>query len=559
MGRGAVRLPGPLQTGRCPVNLLLLSTGGGGGNIVRSVKTLFHRDLAVTEHANAEYADRLKAAVTTCCIDTNEFSLMDLPAEERLVIGPRTTRRLGARHNPDVAQEALAESRSEVEALISRHSVIVLVGTGGKGTGAGTIFPLAQMARRLKKLVVPIFVRPSFERHEVDKRRYDHASAVSRQFDAAHIRLVEVLNDRGYSDVDPQPQSTVWERMNLPIARGLRGLIYVLWDLSQIDPSDLATLFAGQGRLRIGFGEIDPAAGREPTDEQVEHAVRDCWQNPYYAFGKPAGTSLICIQGDWSNVVDARIKGGLAALAMGKAANSPYTPLFARALHAPRPWGVTALFAEYTGVHVPLDIDWPLERGNVGTIATAVPISEATPTGVADETVESPAVAEIMDKPPEMPAARAPVFASLWEFAVAVNRSDPAAVALAGDGAATSMPIEGADVRKLIGTVWFRGVAPRLSDEWRARLLNALVEILEVPDQAVRIGRRTAHLKGLSYAELQDVARTSLPDAVRADVDLLLTVGRLWGADAIELVRFTPGVNHQEPSKFAGLLAGLRI
>jgi hypothetical protein len=49
--------------------------------------------------------------------------------------------------------------------------------------------------------------------------------------------------------------------MNVPIARGLRGLIYVLWDLSQVDPSDLSILFAGKGRLRIGFGEIDPPEG----------------------------------------------------------------------------------------------------------------------------------------------------------------------------------------------------------------------------------------------------------------------------------------------------------
>ena len=34
------------------------------------------------------------------------------------------------------------------------------------------------------------------------------------QFDAAGIRLVEILNDRGYVDTDPQPQSVVWERMN---------------------------------------------------------------------------------------------------------------------------------------------------------------------------------------------------------------------------------------------------------------------------------------------------------------------------------------------------------
>ena len=224
------------------------------------------------------------------------------------------------------------------------------------------MFPVVQMARAQRKLVIPIFVRPSFERHEVDKRRYDHALNVVERFDSAKIRLIEILNDQGYADTDPQPQSVVWERMNRPIARGLRGLVYVLSDLSQVDPSDLSMLFAGGGRLRMGFAEIDPADGQDPSAEQVADAVRACWQNSYYSFSKPVGTSLVCIQGHWSNIVDAGIKGGLAAMATAGVRESLYTPLYARAVQAPRPWGVTALFAEDTGVHAPLDIDWSSER-----------------------------------------------------------------------------------------------------------------------------------------------------------------------------------------------------
>ena len=108
----------------------------------------------------------------------------------------------------------LEESRAEIERLISRFGVVVIVASGGKGTGAGTMFPLAEIARRQRKLVIPIFVRPSFERHEVEKQRYDHALQVAEQFDAAKIRLIEILNDRGYVETDPQPQAVVWERMN---------------------------------------------------------------------------------------------------------------------------------------------------------------------------------------------------------------------------------------------------------------------------------------------------------------------------------------------------------
>jgi cell division GTPase FtsZ len=571
------------------MHILLLSAGGGGGNILRSLKATFRRDLAVTQKGDPRYAERLRRAVTTRFLDTNEFALSDLPREERFLIGSRTTGRLGARHDPEVALQALDESRGDVEALFSRYSIIVLIGTGGKGTGSGTMFPLAQIARQHKKLVIPIFVRPSFERHEVDKRHYDHAVRAIEQIDAAGIRLIEILNDRGYAEHDPQPQPVVWERMNVPIARGLRGLIYVLRDLSQVDPSDLSILFAGHGRLRIGFAEIDPPDGCEPSDELVEHAARRCCDNPYYAFHKPAGTSLICIQGDWSNLVDAKIKGRLAA-AMGADARSPYSPLYARAVGMPRPWGVTALFAEHTGTHRPLDVDWSLERGlrtSAGSHRTVgesvaveeVPLVAAESTALdsrahrtlaRDESLDSRAHRTLArDEPAErdtdqsdrtvVKPPRALAFATFWEFAVALNRSDPAAVALAGDGAASDIPIDGVELRKLLGTMWFRTVLARLSGHWRARVLDVLIESAAVPDHAVKVGRQTMHLRELTFEQLQEIgSKIMVPDWVRPDLDLLITVGRFWGADAVKRFRFVEAPERHQPSMMESLLDRFR-
>ena len=120
----------------------------------------------------------------------------------------------------------------------------------------------------------------------------------------------------------------------------------------------------------------------------IDEAIQTCWQNSYYAFEKPTGTSLVCIQGDWSNVADAKIKGRLAALAAGSGADTPYTPLYARALRAPRPWGITALFAEDTGTHAPLAVDWVVDqRATPLGCPCPSPTSAAAP---ADEQVEMP-------------------------------------------------------------------------------------------------------------------------------------------------------------------------
>jgi len=556
------------------VSILLLSSGGGGGNILRSLKALFRRDLVVTQKADARYAERLRRALTTRFIDTNEFSLADVPKEERLVIGSTTTKRIGSMHNPELARKALDESKKEVESLLSRHSVVIVIGTGGKGTGAGTIFPIARMARQQKKLVIPIFVRPSFERHEVEKRRFDHALKVAEQFDAAGIRLMEILNDRGYIDTHPEPQPVVWERMNLPIARGLRGLIYVLWDLSQVDPSDLSILFGGHGRLRIGFSELDPPAGHEPGDEQIQAAVRGCWDNPFCAFDGPVGTSLVCIQGDWSNVVDGKIKGQIAALALRQAADSPYNPLYTRAVGAPRPWGVTTLFAEHTGNHPPLEIDWSAEkrvalRFNGASETDSVPVEELDEAIIsASPNVDMTPIPEVMpvvvaaaDTPAESPSEpeASTSFSTFWDFARAVNRSDPAALALAADGAESEIPMEAPELRKLLSTFWFRSVFPRLSKHWQNRILNVVTEHASIQDHTIGKGRNAVHLSEMTSEQRQRMmSDPTLPDEVRADLQLVATVTMLWGEDALKRFEFVPASPAPDSSRLAALLQPFR-
>jgi len=297
-------------------------------------------------------------------------------------------------------------------------------------------------------------------------------------------------------------------------------------------------LFAGHGRMRIGFGEIDPPVGSDPPDQMVEIAARQCCDNPYYAFRKPAGTSLICIQGDWSNVVDAKIKGRLAT-AIGVDSRSPYSPLYARALGTPKPWGVTALFAEYTGAHPPLEIDWSLERGVRAAAVSQESVTEPDATeGSFRAVAESPTRAEpAADPHPEQ--ARGRPFATFWEFAVAVNRSDPAALALASNGVTSEIHFDGAEVKRLITTMWFRSVIPRLSREWRDRVLEVLIDSVLLTDHPVKLGWQSMHLRELSYAQLQELAaRIPVLDVVRPDLDLLIAVGRLWGADSVKRFRF---------------------
>jgi hypothetical protein len=76
-----------------------------------------------------------------------------------------------------------------------------------------------------------------------------------------------------------------------------------------------------------------------------------------------------------------------------------------------------------------------------------------------------------------------------------------------------------------------------------------------VSDHPVKLGRQTMHLRELTYAQLQEVgARTLVPDVVRPDLDLLITVGRFWGADAVKRLRFVDAPDQPRTSKVESLL-----
>src|SRR5262249_15052847 len=211
----------------------------------------------------------------------------------------------------------------------------------------------------------------------------------------------------------------------------------------------------------------------------------------------------------------------------------PQSPLHARAVGTRKPGGVPALCAEDTGAHPPLEIDWSLERG---VRSAAVPQESVTEPVTTEEPsralAESPTRAERPADQAHVEQPRGRPFSTFWEFAVAVNRSDPAALALASNGVPSEIPFDGGEVKRLINTVWFRSVIPRLSREWRDRVLDVLIDSVLLKDHPVKLGWQSTHLRELSYAQLQELAaRIPVLDVVRPDLDLLIAVGRLWGSD----------------------------
>jgi hypothetical protein len=102
-------------------------------------------------------------------------------------------------------------------------------------------------------------------------------------------------------------------------------------------------------------------------------------------------------------------------------------------------------------------------------------------------------------------------------------------------------------------------VVAQLSEPWRRRLLDVLVGSTAVPDHVLKVEHRDTRLSEMTHDQLSDlVKRVSIPEVARADIDLLISVGRHWGGDAISRFQFVPVAASGERSRFVGLLQGLR-
>ena len=177
-----------------------------------------------------------------------------------------------------------------------------------------------------------------------------------------------------------------------------------------------------------------------------------------------------------------------------------------------------------------LAIEWSAER--------RPPPRANAPTEVRELATVAPVAAD--GRP--IPRRVGPDSRTFWEVAAAVNRLDPAALKLA-EGApnpAVRIDVPGAaqTVEHVLVPIW---CFLRLSQDWRDRLLQVLFETVVIPDHVLTGGRHPMRISELGHERLRQIAGDAiLPDAVRADLNLIVAVGAFWGPEATKRSTFRP-------------------
>lgn len=122
----------------------VIGVGGGGNNAVNRM------------------IDAGLQGVEFIAVNTDAQALLNAKAPNRIQIGEKLTRGLGAGANPEIGEKAAQESREEIiKALDKADLVFVTAGMGG-GTGTGAAPIVAECAKEVGALTVGVVTKPFF-------------------------------------------------------------------------------------------------------------------------------------------------------------------------------------------------------------------------------------------------------------------------------------------------------------------------------------------------------------------------------------------------------------
>ena len=224
------------QLGSYLAVIKVVGIGGGGTN-------------AVTRMVEAGVT-----GVQFVAVNTDAQALLMTEADEKIHIGSRSTRGLGAGADPSVGRAAAEECRDELkEALKGADMVFVTAGEGG-GTGTGGAPVIAEIGREIGALTVGVVTRPfGFE----GKLRADQAEGGIQALRDSVDALIVIENDRLLQVVERSTPVTDAFRMVDDILRqGVQGItdLITVPGLINLDFADVRTIMKDAGSALMGIG-----------------------------------------------------------------------------------------------------------------------------------------------------------------------------------------------------------------------------------------------------------------------------------------------------------------
>ncbi len=202
--------------------------------------------------------------------NTDHQALELASAKNRLQIGAKLTRGLGAGGNPTIGQKAAEESHEEIaEALVGADMVFIAAGMGG-GTGTGAAPIVAEIAKELGALTVGVVTKPFlFE----GRRRANQAEDGIAEVKARVDTLITIPNQRLLEVVDHRASmQDAFVEADKVLMQGVQAIsdIITVPGLINVDFADVKTVMQAAGSALMGVGR---ATGEGRAVEAARNAI----------------------------------------------------------------------------------------------------------------------------------------------------------------------------------------------------------------------------------------------------------------------------------------------
>ncbi|CDF57837.1 cell division protein FtsZ [Thermobrachium celere] len=230
----------------------VVGVGGGGNN---AVNRMIESGLSGVEFIS---------------VNTDRQALYLSKAGQKIQIGEKMTKGLGAGANPEIGEKSAEESREEImQALKGSDLVFITAGMGG-GTGTGAAPVIAEIAKEMGILTVGVVTKPFMFEGRV--RMINAEKGIAKLKEKVDT-LVTIPNDRLLHVVDKKTPITEAFRIADDVLRqGVQGIsdLIVKPGLINLDFADIKTIMLNRGLAHMGIGR---ASGENRAIEAAKMAI----------------------------------------------------------------------------------------------------------------------------------------------------------------------------------------------------------------------------------------------------------------------------------------------
>lgn len=203
-------------------------------------------------------------------VNTDAQALQFCNSPNKIQIGAKLTKGLGAGGNPSIGLKAAEESRDEMSAAIEGSDMIFITCGMGGGTGTGAASILAEIAKDLGALTVGVCTRPfTFE----GKRRISQAEQGIESLKQKVDALITIPNDKLLQVIERRTSvHDAFRQADDVLLQGVQGIsdIITIPGLINVDFADVKNIMSLAGSALMGIGK---ASGEGRSTEAARKAI----------------------------------------------------------------------------------------------------------------------------------------------------------------------------------------------------------------------------------------------------------------------------------------------